>query len=167
MMIEATGIETQWTAGAVKAEMVLAFEVLFDTTGKVGPRGHTSNWPVYLRQVTASDSAEQQLAGANPDGRMRVRMRRSAREISNMEKVLLGHRNKAGRDVPAWPVGFLQDSDGMRRCLIAWCIWEVRGCHAKKECQKRGWSYTTFRRRRDRGAEIIALRLNEAGVELW
>jgi hypothetical protein len=159
--------QTEWTADIVKNEMVLAFEVLFDTTGRVGPRGHTSNWPEYLQQVTTSDNAEQQLAGTNSVGRMRARVQRSAREISNMEKVLLGHRNKDGRNLPAWPIGFLQDSDGMRRCLVSWCIWEVRGWHAKKECKRRGWSYTTFRRLRDRAAEIIAFRLNEEGVDLW
>jgi hypothetical protein len=40
--------QTEWTADIVKNEMVSAFEVLFDTTGRVGPRGHTSNWPEYL-----------------------------------------------------------------------------------------------------------------------
>lgn len=59
----------------------------------------------------------------------------SIREISNMEKVLLGHRSKDGRHLPASPIGFLQDSDGMRRCLIASCIWKARGLLAKKECK--------------------------------
>jgi len=163
MMIE----HTEWTAEFVKNEMASAFAVLFDTTGRVGPRGHTSNWPEYLQQITTSDNAEQQLAGTNTVGRMRARVQRSAREISNMEKVLLGHRSKDGRHLPAWPIGFLQDSDGMRRCLIASCIWKSRGLLAKKECKRRGWSYTTFRRRRDRAAEIIAFRLNEAQIEVW
>lgn len=159
--------QTEWTAAIVKVELKAAFEVLFDTTGRVGPGGHKSNWPEYLQQVTQSDNAEQQLSGTNAVGRMRARVQRSAREISNMEKVLLGHKGKDGKLHPAWPIGFLKDSDGMRRCLVSWCIWEVRGWHAKKECQRRGWSYTTFRRRRDRGAEIIAFNLNEAGIELW
>lgn len=167
MAVSTVSEPIKWTPEYVKAEMITAFEVLFYTTGGVGPRDHTSNWPEYLRQVTASDSAEQRLSGTNSVGRMKARIQRSARDISNMEKVLLGHRGKDGKEHPAWVVGYLNGSDGMRRCLVASCIWKSRGLLAKKECRKRGWSYTTFRRSRDRAAEIIAFRLNEAGISLF
>jgi hypothetical protein len=112
-MAASTGNEqTEWTAAIVKVELKAAFEILFDTTGRVGPGGHKSNWPEYLQQVTQSDNAEQQLSGTNAVGRMRARVQRSAREISNMEKVLLGHKGKDGKLHPAWPIGFLKDSDG-------------------------------------------------------
>lgn len=42
-----------------------------------------------------------------------------------------------------------------------------RGRHTEVECERRGLAYSTFRRRRDLAAGMIAGSLNAAGIPEW
>jgi len=147
-----------WTPRAVKAEMILAFEVLFDTTGPVGPDWFKNNWPEY--RVEFADEVSQRAQGTHKQT-TRVRVQRSARQISIMEAVLLGSKGR-----PNWGA-YCRDQPAALRALVAWCFWEINGRHTEVECQRRGWAYSTFRRRRDMAAEIIAAKLNASGAREW
>lgn len=162
---------TEWTKDLVKAALVDAFECDYDTGGRVGPKMYGSSMPDYL--VDSKDIWWQRESGSNKVGRMRAKIPRRSIEISRMEIVLLGHQDGGGRHVPNWLGGFLRDLEGPRNCLEAHAVnsafWNLRGkeFNAKRFCKKTGWSYFTYRSRRDRGAEIIALQLNEAGIKPW
>lgn len=147
-----------WTANLVKDEMIRAFQVLEDTTGRVGPDWFKNNWPEY--RVEFADEVNQVSMGTNKTV-TRVRIQRTAREISAMERVLLGHRHQ-----PKWGAYILKEQAAMRS-LVSWCFWEIRGRHAEAECRRRGWAYSTFRKRRDKAADIIAGSLNAAGIAVW
>ncbi|TIR23997.1 MAG: hypothetical protein E5X34_13155 [Mesorhizobium sp.] len=147
-----------WTPTLVKNAMVHAFEVLLDTTGQVGPDWFKNNWPEY--RVEFSDEVAQRSEGTVRTI-TRVRVQRTAREISQMETVLIGHRG-----FPNWGM-YVSDEPAAKRALVTWCFWEIRGCHTEVECQRRGWAYSTFRRRRDKAAQTIAQRLNHTGIDSW
>lgn len=147
-----------WTPTLVKNAMVHAFEVLLDTTGQVGPDWFKNNWPEY--RVEFSDEVNQHQEGTARTV-TRVRVQRTARDISRMEKVLIGSNN-----LPNWG-RYCESEPAARRALVTWCFWEIRGRHTEVECQRRGWAYSSFRRRRDNAANRIAEELNAAGVPSW
>lgn len=161
----------QWTPELVKAALVDAFEVDYDTGGRVGPKMYGTAMPDYL--VDLKDLWWQRESGSNTVGRMRAKIQRRSAEISRMEIVLLGHRDPQAGDRPNWLGGLLQGLDGPRRCLEAHAVnsafWNLRGksFDAKRFCNRIGWNYRTYRSRRDRGAEIIAFKLNEIGLQPW
>ncbi|WP_420408665.1 hypothetical protein [Hoeflea sp.] len=154
----------EWDGASVKRALINALETMYATSGRVAPKSFGSAMPEY--RVDAVDLWEQRRAETNSVGRMTARVQRTAREVTRMEIVLLGHTHK-GKHVENWLSGFLKDQDGMRNCLVAWATWEVFNKNSKKECRKRGWAYSTFRSRRDRGAEVIAHHLNRLGIESW
>ncbi|UCI19293.1 hypothetical protein FJ970_30540 [Mesorhizobium sp. B2-1-8] len=78
-----------------------------------------------------------------------------------MEKVLIGSNN-----LPNWG-RFVESEPASRRALVTWCFWEIRGRHTEVECDRRGWAYSTFRRRRENAAKMIAEKLNAAVVPPW
>ncbi len=140
-----------WTPKTVKEEMVRAFEVLLDTTGKVGPDWFKSNWPEYR---TEFGDEVGQVAQGTQRRIERVRVQRTAREISAMERVLLGVGGQ-----PSWNRLVIGQPAALR-ALVTWCFWEIFGRHTEVECERRGWAYSTFRRRRDVAAATIANALN-------
>lgn len=158
----------EWSAALVKLTMITAFEVLYDTTGRVGPKGPGGNWPEY--RYNQSDKADQILAGTNSVGRMRARIPRNSREIAIMEHVLLGFKNPNGSLCKNWMAEFLSDKRGYQNCLgvhvteTARAITQNRKFKAKGHCRRIGLAYSTYRRRRDDGAQIIAGKLNLMGV---
>ncbi len=171
MMDFGGGINEAWTPELVKAALVDAFECDYDSGGRVGPKAFGSSMPEYL--VSQGDLWWQRSSGSNTVGRMRVRIPRRAVEISRMEIVLLGHRDRDGADQPNWLGGLLGRNDGARNCLTIHAVntakWNLRqkDFNAKRFCQQIGLSYWTYRSRRDRGAEIIAEKLNEIGLRPW
>lgn len=154
-----------WTPEAVIAELVFAFDVLADTGGSFGPKGFASLWPEYA--VESADLWEQLRSGSNKVGRMRVRLQRRASEISRAERVLYGSRLPDGRNVRGWIAEYLADQGGARRCLMAHLIGTVqaeragRAFKASHWCRRHGVCESTYRSRRNRGAEIVAFWLNE------
>ncbi|TIS37530.1 hypothetical protein [Mesorhizobium sp.] len=154
---------TEWNQRLVKAEMVRAFEVLLDTTGAVGPDWFKNNWPEY--RVTFADEVGQFEQGTQRT-ETRVRVQRTAKDITRMERVLIGGRNPAGGSFPNWG-SYVLHLPAARRALVTWCFWEIRGRHTEVECERRGWAYSTFRARRDNAAQTIARRLNQQGIATW
>lgn len=152
-----------WDPTLVKNAMVHAFEVLFDTTGQVGPDWFKNNWPEY--RVSFEDEVGQIAQGTERQIE-RVRVQRTAREITIMEKVLIGSKGPDGQKLPNWGK-YVEDAPAARRALVTWCFWEIRGRHTEVECERRGWAYSTFRRRRDDAAKKIASRLNQEGIKAW
>jgi hypothetical protein len=147
-----------WTPKRVKEEMVRAFKVLDDTAGQIGPDWFKNNWPEY--RVEFADEVGQHAQGTARTV-TRVRVQHTARDISAMERVLLGHRSQ-----PNWGA-YVRSRPAALRTLVIWCFWELRGRHTEVECQKRGLAYSTFRKRRDEAAGIIADSLNASGIEEW
>lgn len=162
---------TEWTLELVKAALVDAFECDYDIGGRVGPKMYGTAMPDYLPD--SRDMWWQLSSGSNKVGRMRAKVQRRSVEISRMEIILLGHRDMTGKDFPNWLGGYLRGMEGPRNCLEAHAVnsayWNVRGksFDAKRFCKRIGWNYHTYRSRRDRGAAIIAVRLNEIGLQPW
>ncbi|WP_378952155.1 hypothetical protein [Mesorhizobium sp. ANAO-SY3R2] len=155
---------TKWTSKLVRYEMAKAYQVLFDTTGGIGPDTIKSSWPDY--RYSTADIAEQRIAKTNGKGRMRAKVPRTAREIYRMEIILAG-ATVNGLHRPAWATAYLNGDKALRRALVEWCMWELYGWDTEAECRRRGWAYSTFRSRRDKAAGIIADALNTAGVPTW
>lgn len=160
----------EWDAKMVIARMVDAYKVLYDTTGRTGPAMYGAAWPEY--RLSAIDKAEQQLAGTNTIGRMRSRIQRNTRDCERMEHVLIGFKSKYGVHRP-WISEFLKDRPGIRNCFEAQVIGQTEcelrniSFNAKKMCKARGWAYSTFRSRRNDGAQMIAGGLNKLEVSVW
>lgn len=152
----------EWDGALVKAALVEAYECEYDVGGRVGPRAEGTTMP----QVSGP------LGDDDDEGGPRKRFGRKPHEITRMEIVLYGWKDKAGRDNPAW-MRFLADLPGPRLCLeihSEWtAFWNLRDkdFNAKLYCQRKGLNYRTYRSRRDRGAEVIAFRLNEVGLQPW
>lgn len=161
----------EWDKKLVMTTMIRAFEVLYDTTGRVGPKAPGGAWPEY--RYSQADMAEQMIAGTNSVGRMRARIRRNSHEIAAMDNVLIGFRDPDGGEHKSWMAEFLADKDGYRNCLgihvteTAMAEIHSRKFSAKRYCKRIGWAYSTYRRRRDDGAQIIAGKLNLMGVVVW
>lgn len=158
---------TLWTPDAVKAALINAFEVDEATGGRWKPKSDGNAVPVFLTPETSE-------AEASDDDAEPFQMKRvySAAKITQMEIVLLGHE-RGGRRFPMWLGGFMHGQDGPRNCLEAYAMqtayWGRRGkkFNEKKFCRRIGWNYQTYVSRRDRGAEILAYKLNAAGIECW
>jgi hypothetical protein len=52
----------------------------------------------------------------------------------------------------------------LRRCLATWALAAARGVPVRKVLRQRGWSKSTFYRKLDGGAALIAAILGERGV---
>lgn len=160
-----------WTPEAVIAELILAFEVLADTGGSIGPKGFASLWPEY--KIESADLWEQMRSGSNTVGRMNVRRQYRASEISRAERVLYGTKLPNGREIKGWIAEFLNKQGGARRCLMAHVLGTIqadrhgRTFKASQWCRRHRVAESTFRSRRDRGAAIIAVKLNEARNSNW
>lgn len=160
----------EWDAKMVIARMIDAYKVLYDTTGRSGPAMYGAAWPEY--QLSAVDKAEQQLAGTNSIGRMRARVQRNSRDCQRMDHVLIGFKSKYGEHRP-WISEFLINKPGIRRCFEAHIIGQTEcdlrniSFNAKKMCIRKGWAYSTFRARRNDGAQIIAGGLNNLEISIW
>lgn len=149
-----------WTADDVKFELSRAYRVLFSlpvrdsfsTSGK-------GYWPHHTYEAEEID--EQQKMERTENRPIRGRPHFSPRDIRRAEAILLGEGEAKG-----WLVQFLNDKPAMKRCLASWAIWHARDRNVKFECRVKGWAYSTFRKRRDQGAEALAEALNRAGVEL-
>lgn len=150
---------TEWTSQDVKRELAQAFRVLFSVPVRDAPLSTGAGfWPDHTYE---RDEVDEQRRQAITENRPRLKVRYGPRDIQKMETILLGtHGEKA------WLVRFLSDQPGARRCLTRWAIWSAQDRNVKRECRLRGWAYSTFRRRRDQGAQLLADALNQAQVEL-
>lgn len=149
-----------WTPDDVKFELSRAYRVLFslpvhDNFNQSG-RGY---WPHHTYE--ADEIKEQQDVEKTENRPLRARQSFSPRDIRRAETILLGD----GR-VKGWLVEFLDGNPAMKRCLARWAIWHAQDRNVKFECKVKGWAYSTFRRRRDQGAQALAEALNQAGIEL-
>lgn len=160
-----------WDEKLVKAHLIQAFVVLYDTTGRVGPGKVNTYWPDYT--LNPVEKADQLLAGTNSIGRMRARIPRSVREIGRMENALIGFRDPRGDEHRGWLSAFLESHQGARTCLGIYVTKtaeaEIRNRPFKQKgfCNHIGLAYSTYRRRRDDGAQIIAGKLDLLGVSPW
>jgi hypothetical protein len=141
-----------WSTELVKLRLVEAFETENKLPGPRGVRGASSAWPTTEREfedlIGWSDEARQAVwedweraKGAYPY------------EVTRMEEAV------------AWLV-LLKDQPGEQRCLVAWAKLKAKPRRAslRKLMRRRGWSRSTFDRRRDSGAARIADYLNSHGV---
>lgn len=149
-----------WTPDDVKYELARAYRVLFSLPVRdASPSSGQGYWPHHTYE--AEEIAEQQAMEKTENRPIRARPHFSPRDIRRAEAILLGEGDAKG-----WLVQFLSDRPAMKRCLASWAIWHARDRNAKLECKVKGWAYSTFRRRRDQGAQALADALNAAGVEL-
>lgn len=149
-----------WTPATVKAELVRAYDVLRSVPVADNHRlGGGGFWPEHCYE--ADEIAEQQAQERTENRPVRDRRRFTPRDILRMEIVLLGQGNEKG-----WLSRFLNDAPAAKRCLTAYAIWSAHGWNMKAACKKRGWAYSTFRKRRDEGAALLAEALNAARVEI-
>lgn len=151
---------TEWTAKDVKFELVKAFRVLSVVPVRdQDPGSGAGFWPkIYYDR---DEIKEQQARETTENKRIRSRHQYSPRDIKRMEAILLGDKGRKG-----WLAEFLSSQPGAKRCLTRWAIWTAQDRNLKHECFIRGLAYSTFRRKRDLAAEMLAEALNRARVEL-
>lgn len=103
--------------------------------------------------------------GAIAVGKLKAKVRPNPRDIKRMEIVFCGVDLRSGR-LPPWP-NLLNHKPRMRTALLRYARWIHRDLSQKHECFLRGINYKTYCSQRDRAADIIARRLNQAGLESW
>src|SRR3569832_2023224 len=121
-----------WTPTLVKAAMVHAFEVRLGTTRQVGPDWFKNDWPEH--QVEFSDEASQHQ-DSTARTTSRVRVQRTVRHISRMDKVLIGDRGQ-----PNWG-RYVEGEPAASRALVTWCFWKFAARRTEVECNRCGWAY--------------------------
>jgi hypothetical protein len=148
-----------WTAKDVKFELVKAFRVLSVVPVRDPDPRAGSFWPkIYHDRDELKEQAKQATTENRP---IRSRHNFSPRDIKRMESVLLGEGSRKG-----WLAEYLQDHPGAKRCLTRWAIWTAQDRNLKHELFIRGLAYSTFRRKRDQAAQLLADALNAERVEL-
>lgn len=162
-----------WCGDTVKSALVDAYAIMRATAGRVGPKAGGNGMPAYLQEdVSDSSDNDDEPRKDDDDGRKPRRLFRPE-EIARMEIVMLGHTDRAGTDHMMWIGGILPGDVGPRNCLEAYAVqssfWALKGkrFNEKRFCRRVGWNYNTYISRRDRGAEILAHKLNAAGVSCW
>ena len=163
----ASATESRWTPKLVKAALVDAFRIAERYGGSVGPSQPRAAWPEYNaeREMSHHDFVVQSLAGTLEKRAARIGL--SSLQISRTEMILYGWTDENGENRAAWLRGPLLGYPDYREKLLAWIKSEVRRVPATEMCRRKGWPYATFKRHRDSGAEIIAQRLNKAGLAVW
>lgn len=175
-----------WTANTVKLALVEAFAINSITGGRIGPKEYGTAMPdVFLTDVDLfvmerEDLQDEEHGGTNgahfakmksaQRGKIIRKRQISAQQVSQMETVLLGR----GKHKP-WLSGYLNDLNQFqpRQCIEAYSVQSARFELVGKEfkenrfCKRVGWSYSTYRSRRDRAADIVSFRLNDDGVNAW
>lgn len=177
---------TLWTPQSVKAALVDAFECDFLTGGRIGPKAFGSSMPEYsptevdyfvIERVDLEETGGvhwREMTRARDAEIVRQR-RLSAAQISRMEFVLLGGKDERGVHRKSWLAEFLQgvDGHGPKNCIevhgIRTAFWNLREkqFNAKRLCKRIGWNYHTYMSRRDRAAEIVSWKLNDARIPSW
>lgn len=175
-----------WTGTTVKMALIEAFAINSITGGRIGPKEYGSampdTWlsPVDLFVIEREDLQDEEHGGTRGQhfermksaqrGKIIRKRQISAQQVSQMETVLLGR----GKHKP-WLSGYLNDRNQFqpRQCIEAYSVqsarFELVGREFKENrfCKKVGWSYSTYRSRRDRAADIVSFRLNDDGVMAW
>lgn len=150
----------EWKSKDVMFELAKAYRVLSVVPVRDSHRTDSGTfWPkiAYDRDEIKEQQAQQTTENKRIVGKHSF----SPRDIKRMELILLGNDKRKG-----WLVEFLRTQPGAKRCLERWAIWKAQDRNVKHECFVRGWAYSTFRRKRDQAAQLLADALNEARVEL-
>src|ERR1700761_4701496 len=140
----ARGDQELWTPALVREALVDAFRLLRRTAARVGPGGLKAAWPEYFE------------AGDYPPEVTKTSPYSSKMTVTRMEMILLGWKDRDGRDRPAWLAGPLLAVPEYREKLVQWVHSELRGENATELCLRKKWSYATFKRHRDRAAGMVA-----------
>jgi hypothetical protein len=159
----AHGTQELWTPKLVREALVDAFRML-RRSGPIGPSRLKAFWPEY--RVDQADFVQQVINKTLKPKRSPTYHTRM--NVTRMEEVVLGWKDKDGHQHPAWlndPL--LMVAEDLRIVLLAWINAELRGEAFKELCLRKGWTYNTYRGHRDRAAGIIAQTLNRARVEVW
>lgn len=150
-----------WTAKDVKFELVKAYRVLASVPARDSfYMAGGGFWPAHTYEAEEIEAQREQEIADNRSLKP-VRGQYTPRDIKRMEQVLLGEGGRKG-----WLVEFVKDQSAAKRCLTRWAIWVSQDRNVRSECICKGWAYSTFRRRRDQGAQALADALNAAGVQL-
>jgi hypothetical protein len=148
-----------WDAKSVQFHLKQAYRVLQATQVRGDYRLDSGGyWPEHL--YSKDDIAGQQRMNYARAAKVATK-RYSPRDIQIMETVLIGQGGRKG-----WLVEFLKNKPGASRCLAHWAIWASQGRSIKHECIIHGFAYSTFRKKRDQAAQLLADALNAARVEL-
>ena len=149
-----------WQPKDVMFELVKAHRVLSVVPVRDSHRTDSGTfWPKIA--YDRDEIKEQQTQETTENKRIVGKHSFSPRDIKRMELILLGDGKRKG-----WLAEFLRAHPGAHRCLARWAIWKAQDRNVKHECFLRGWAYSTFRRKRDQAAALLAKELNAARIEL-
>lgn len=173
-----------WSGNAVKEALIEAFAVDRLIGGRVGPKMYGNAMPAYyaddsdLNVIRLQDAVGPEKGGSSGahwremQAMRRIEMSKgrviTPQQVSKMEEILLGKG-----DEPGWLQGLLREEDKHRTYLEAFsvqsAIFGLRGQAFKETslCRRMKWPYSTYRERRDEGANILSYRLNNRGVSCW
>ena len=160
-------MKQRWTANMVLARIVEAYEVQADTEGRVGPKAMASAWPEYRSDfLSIKEEIDKLNEGNYVQGRNRVRIQRTSRQISQMERILIGVKQQDKTWTQPW-VYRLRGYRDFHRAVMCHAMWKMHGISIAKGCKSRRISVRTFADHRKKGTEIIAKVLNDQGVEVF
>ena len=144
----------EWKLGDVKREFARAYQILMDWESRPGPKPDTAMWPDYLVEYDEEPPKK--------------RRRATPKEISNMEKVMLGFRNPVtGKQIMPWAKAYLGKRTALVKALEIFARCEAFDLTEKHEAKRFGIAYSTYRRHRDDAARIIATGLNNSKVRMF
>ncbi|WP_342361375.1 hypothetical protein [Terrarubrum flagellatum] len=150
-------VPERWTGEHVMLRLIKAFEILNLVMSAPGPRSPSGLWPGIRRERKEVEDVEYAIESAALRGEVdrrptlvRAKSDITARMIHEMEHALY------------WPAQFVVDRNE-RRALLTWAMAKAAKRDMTRICRKRGWAYSTTRRRRDAAGKTIADALNRAG----
>ena len=152
-----------WEPKGVARALSEAYRVLSATERRVGHGRVKAAWPEY--KVSFEDEVGQQQHKTYKKT-MPTRSRPTAIQIAHMELILLGG-NVNGKRMQPWLNGVVRAYPIGREMLVSASMARAHGYSGRQLCEARGWHETTFRRNRDKAAQIIANQLNRAGLLSW
>lgn len=157
----AMGSHELWTPRLVKDALVDALIVERSLPARRGPGDLAAWWPDYALDYPRAEQNK-------------VRRRPSAEDITHSDRFLFGVGNSKG-----WLNGPVMIYEEQRAALMRWALWVSLGCQWKARdgvveieteeqfCKRIGADLSTFKRRKDFAAGVIARQANEEGVLVW
>ena len=157
----ARGTDELWTPRLIKDALVDAIIVERALPARHGPGGLAAWWPGFALDYPREEQNK-------------VRRRPSAADITHSDRFLFGIGNSKG-----WLNGPVMIYPEQRAALMRWAMWVSRGCRwtapdgvveietEEQFCHRIGQALTTFQRKKDFAAGVIARQANEEKVIVW
>jgi hypothetical protein len=147
-------IPENWTPEHMGKRVIEAFEVMMRLPKVPGPKEPGGNWPQIFHDADDKRGWGQYLHDRE-DEKNRTRVRPSGIEIKRMEIIF------------DWLSQLRKTDEGMGVIVRAWAIYRSQHRSIRGLCKARGWGFTAFYKRLDRGLSAMASHANLTFTSVW